>query len=395
MKKMISAVIVIMICAAGIFFAWKAFSPKEVVVLDQTNKTFVVKGDVSIKKAGEGSSWQKMESSAVLEKGDTIETGRDSTVSVVIGPNTEKTIRVGEKTRVEFQGINPTELNVPQGKLLVALKKLEPKSSFTVKTPTAICGAKGTAWFEEVTPDMTRVCVFENAVLGREVNAKGEPKSGKHMVETGTQRIFERNKPVSGPEPIKEGDLAEWKHWDKSVEFLREGKILVNDFNRKENFNNLGGDFGCWNMFYNDPAQYCRDEFTDKERIGDTGYGLKLTYSVNSQFSAYNGFFTKLLDIDISNYRYLVFYIKGDAAAGFTTKIKLELKNRLEIGRMTLEGVTDQWKKRVIPLNSFAGIRDLKEMKEFVMIFSDISVTQKEGVVYIDEIYFSKEEPEN
>ncbi len=393
MKKAIVVLILTVFCVFVISFAWKTFFPKEEAALDQTNNTFVVKGDVNVRKAGADAPWQKMTPSTVLEKGDIVETGKDSAVTVVIGANTEKTVRVGEKSRVEFQGVNPTKLNIPEGKLLVALKKLEPKSSFVVKTPTAICGARGTAWLEEVSPEKTRVSVFESEIFARELNAKGEPKSGEHIINIGIQRILERGKPISEAEPVWESDLAEWKYWDKSVEFLREGKILVNSFDRKENFNNLGGDFGCWNMFYSDPTQSCRDEFSDIEKMGDTGYSLKVIYDVDSQFSAYNGFFTKLMDIDISNYRYLIFYIKGDAAAGFSTRVKLELKNRLEIGRTTLEGITDQWKKMVIPLNRFAGIRELKEMKEFVIIFSDNTVTKKEGAVYLDDIYFAKEEP--
>jgi len=395
MKKVIITLILAAFCIAGILFAWKTFFAKEEVALDQTNNTFVVRGDVNVKKAGADTSWQKMTPSTVLEKGDIVETGKDSAVSVVIGANTEKTIKVGEKSRVEFQRVNPTELNVPNGKLLIALKKLEPKSSFVIKTPTAICGARGTAWLEEVSAEKTRISVFENEIFARELNVKGEPKSGQHIVDAGTQRILEKDKPISEPEPVGEKDLADWKYWDRSVQFLREGKILVNDFNRKENFNNLGGDFGCWNMFYSDPTQFCRDEFSDTERIGDSGYSLKLTYDVESQFSAYNGFFTKLMDIDISNCRYLVLYIKGDAAANFTTKINLELKNRLETGRMPLDGITDQWKKMVIPLNKFSGIRELKEMKEFVIVLNDIGVTQKVGVLYLGSIYFSKDETEN
>ena len=35
-------------------------------------------------------------------------------------------------------------------------------------------------------------------------------------------------------------------------------------------------------------------------------------------------------------------------------------------------------------MNSF------EDMKEFVIVFSDNNVTKKEGVIYIDDIYFSK-----
>lgn len=365
--------------------------PQEKIVFDQTNRTFVVKGDVKVKKAGEG-GWQKMDTATVLEKGDSIESAEDSSADVTIGVNAEKSVRIGQKSRVDVEGVNPTFLNLSKGKVLVALKKLEPKSSFVVKTPTAVCGAQGTAWLEETDGVKTKVCVFESSIYARELTVQGNPKLWKHTVEEGTQRILVKDKPISEPQKIGEDDLSGWKYWDKNVEYLREGKILVNDFDRKENFNNLGGAFGSWVVFYSDLNQHCRDEFSN-ERAGDKGFGLKLDYDVDSPYSAYNGFFTNLMGIDLTGYNYLVFSIKGDKNIGYTTKINVELKNKFQIGKILVTGITDEWHRFVLPLGKFAGLINFNNMKELVIVFSDLNVTKKEGVVYIDDIYFSKDEP--
>lgn len=226
--------------------------------------------------------------------------------------------------------------------------------------------------------------------MGQNSFNTGKPKAEKHTISEGTERVLMKGKPISEAKKINEDDLADWQYWNKNVAFLREGKLLVNDFNKKENINNLNGAFGSWVVFYSDANQHCRDEFTPFEKIGDTGYGLKLDYSVNSPFSAYNGFFTKLMDIDISDYKYLVFYIKGDKRAGFTTRVIAELKNARQTGKMTVDGITDEWKKLTLPLDKFTGITNFKEMKEFVIAFTDLTATKKEGVVYIDDIYFAK-----
>lgn len=368
------------------------FSEKK-ITFDQANRVLLVKGDVRIKKAGAEAAWNKAGSSIVLEKGDTIETSEASAVDIVIGSNTDKSVRLEKNTRVEFESINPTYLNLPKGKVLIALKKLEPRSSFTVKTPSAICGARGTAWMEETSGDKTKVCVFENDIYAREVDDKSNPRARKHTVNEGTQRVLSRAAPISEAKKVGEDDVSDWLYWKKNVSFLREGKILVNDFNKKDNYNNLGGPFGSWNIFYSDPNQYCKDELTGSERTGDSGYALRLNYDVDSPYSAYNGFFTNLMGIDISDYNYLVFYIKGDKAAGFTNTMNVELKNRLQAGKVTIEGITDEWKMIVLPLSRFVGISSFKEMKEFVIVFSDRNVTKKSGVIYIDDIYFVKTEP--
>ncbi len=381
-----------LVTAASILFAWKVLLPKEAIVLDQTNKTLVVKGDVKIKRALAGSAWQKMDTSTILEKGDIVETAKGSTVDIVMGRDTDKTVKIDEKSQLEVQEINPAYLNLSKGKIFVALKKFEPRSSFTVKTPTAICGAQGTAWSETVTDGKTKVCVFESKIFARELDESGRPGFMKHTVNEGTQRTLLKGKPISEPQKLSDADLDEWKYWSKNVEYLRDGKILINDFSRKENFNNLKGPFGSWVVFYSDANQYCRDEFTAFENRGETGYGLKLTYDVDSPFSAYNGFFTNLMGIDLTGYKCFVFYTKGDKRSGFTTRINVELKNKFEIGKLEVTGITDEWQKIVLPLEKFVGLKNLQNMKELVIVFRDLSATKKEGVMYIDDLYFSRNE---
>jgi hypothetical protein len=396
MKKILTisiALVLLLFCAVLLYLVYTMVFPQQKIVYDQTNRTFVVKGDVKVKKAAEDASWQKMTTSTVLEKGDRIETSEDSNVDIVIGSDVDKSIKLGSKTNIEIESVNPTSINCSRGKIIVALKKLEPKSSFTVKTPTAICGAQGTAWLEEVDAIKTKVCVFESSIYAKEVSAQGKPGFIKHKVDEGTQRIFVKDKPISSPVKIPEADTEYWKNWNKNIEYLREGKMLVNDFNKKENFNNLDGPFGSWNVFYSDPNQHCKDEFSATERLGDTGFGLKLDYDVDSPYSAYNGFFTNLMNTDISEYKYLVLSVKGDTNIGFTEKINLELKNQRQIGRYTIQGVSGEWKQFVIPLNRFVGITNFKDMKELVIVFSDLNATKKTGVVYIDDIYFTKTEP--
>ncbi len=321
-----------------------------------------------------------------------METAKGSMVDIIIGKDTDKAVKIDEKSRLEIQEINPAYLNLSKGKILVALKKLEPRSSFIVKTPTAICGAQGTAWSETVIDDKTKVCVFESKIFARGLDENGRAGFRKYTVGEGTQRTLLKGRPISEPQKISDPDLEDWKYWGKNVQYLREGKILINDFNRKESFNNLKGPFGSWVVFYSDANQYCRDEFTAFERMGETGYGLKLTYDVDSPFSAYNGFFTNLTGIDLTGYKYLVFYIKGDKKAGFTTRINVELKNGSETGKLEVNGITDEWQKIVLPLKKFVGLNNLQNMKELVIVFRDLNATKKEGVIYIDDLCFSRNE---
>ncbi len=62
------------------------------------------------------------------------------------------------------------------------------------------------------------------------------------------------------------------------------------------------------------------------------------------------------------------------------------------MGKLEVKGITDEWQKIVLPLKEFVGLSNLQNMKELVIVFSDLNATQKEGIVYIDDIYFSRNE---
>jgi len=164
--------------------------------------------------------------------------------------------------------------------------------------------------------------------------------------------------------------------------------LLVDDFNRGEKPNALGGDYGSWNKDESDPTQGCANSFDKNGAYGGVGYALRLDYDVDSPNPAYNGFWMKLQGTDVSKYKTLVFYAKGDAERGYTDKVKLELKNGKEVGKYTLKGVTDEWQRFSIPLKEFAGLSGFTGMTEFVVVFDDLTSTKKVGTIYLDEISF-------
>ena len=164
--------------------------------------------------------------------------------------------------------------------------------------------------------------------------------------------------------------------------------LLVDDFNRGDKPSALGGDFGGWDKDPNDPTQGCKISFDKANAFGGAGYALKLDYDVDSRNPAYNGFWMKLENADLTPYKKLTFFVKGDQAKGFTNAIKLELKNAKEVGKFTLKGITSQWQQVSIPLKDFAGITNWKGMTELVVVFDDTTSTTKTGTIYLDEIAF-------
>lgn len=168
-------------------------------------------------------------------------------------------------------------------------------------------------------------------------------------------------------------------------------EFLIADFNTGEKPNNIGGDFGAWSKDPTDFTQGCSEAFDSVNRRGTTGFSMKLDYSVDSKNPAYNGFWMFLQNFDASKYDNLAMWVKGDGKLGYTTVFKVELKNgSKQIGRYYVTNITDSWQDIVIPLKDFKGITDFSNLSELVIVFEDRIASNKKGVIYLDDVRFTK-----
>jgi len=166
--------------------------------------------------------------------------------------------------------------------------------------------------------------------------------------------------------------------------------LLIANFDSGRKPSNIGGDFGSWVGDPYDKTQGCVEDFSRHVRRGSKGYALRVNYDVDSPKPAYVGLWFKLNGKDFSGYKKLVFWVKGNKYRGYTKVFKVELKNKKgEVGGYYVSGVEDKWKKVEIPLKDF-HIRDLTCMEELVFVFESDRVTQKEGIIYIDDIYLTR-----
>ncbi len=168
-------------------------------------------------------------------------------------------------------------------------------------------------------------------------------------------------------------------------------EFVIADFNTGEKPNNIGGDFGAWSKDPTDFSQGCSEAFDSVNRRGSTGFAMKLDYSVDSKNPAYNGFWMFLQNFDASKYDNLSIWVKGDGKVGYTTVFKVELKNASkQVGRYYVTNITDAWQDIVIPMKDFKGITDFSNLAELVIVFEDRIASNKKGVIYIDDVRFTK-----
>ena len=170
-------------------------------------------------------------------------------------------------------------------------------------------------------------------------------------------------------------------------------ELVVADFNTGDKPNNIGGDFGSWDKDPEDDTQGTAVSFEPEDALGDpSGYALRLEYDVDSPNPAYNGLWMKHVGEDLSDFNTLNFYVRGDGKAGFSKRMKIELKDQSGKPSPYIDsGITDEWQQFSIPFEKFKRISDWSSMNEFVLVFDDINSRPKAGTIYVDQITVSKE----
>lgn len=175
------------------------------------------------------------------------------------------------------------------------------------------------------------------------------------------------------------------------VLFFTAGAAVSEEVLVAEDFDRDGGVYGTWNRLPGDLEHRCLMSLMQPGQ-GGKGRCIRLSYSIDVGNGAYNGFWLKLGrggGVNLEGYKKIVFWVRGDKDAGYTKRIKLELKSQDEISKMYVEGMKDDWNRIEIELRKFVNIKKWDKMKEFVITFNSLCTAQS-GAVYVDDIYFEK-----
>lgn len=111
-----------------------------------------LEGAVWFRKSGT-TEWKGAEKGMVLLQNDEIKTGDNAKVELLLdtaGETGKLDLSANSQMRFETMGKDPvtedktTLLDLAVGKVLIKAEKLKGNSTFQVKTPTSICGVRGT-----------------------------------------------------------------------------------------------------------------------------------------------------------------------------------------------------------------------------------------------------------
>ena len=186
-----------------------AYAQSRVVVTD-------ISGNPEYSKKG-SSVWTKLEPGAYLYSGYGVKTGASSSVEIAFDEDRGNFVKIEPYTNVILKLENPEKIELIDGEVLALIKSLPKGSSFEIRTPTAVCGARGTGWGAKGNKNETTVSGYENTSYVKGLNKDGSSTKDEDPVNKGFKRNVKKFEKPSGPMKLGSKDYESWNKWKKEI----------------------------------------------------------------------------------------------------------------------------------------------------------------------------------
>ncbi|MGB2705458.1 MAG: FecR domain-containing protein [Candidatus Omnitrophota bacterium] len=189
-------------------------------------KVISVSGSAEYLASGK-TDWEELKVDMLLRSGDSVKTGKDSSVNIAFDGERENVVNIRSSTHVVLVLGEREKIELVDGEVFALIKRLPSGSSFEIRTPTAVCGARGTGWGALVDRLKTIISSYENASY-----AKGIKKDGTLTDETiileGYKAIVKIYGEISKLMKIADKDYEQWNTWkDALIELLSRARAIM------------------------------------------------------------------------------------------------------------------------------------------------------------------------
>jgi len=164
-----------------------------------------IEGDVKITPPGETRPAACLPGTTFGE-GTRITTGEASCAEIAFGLALDQIVKVKEKTEVVVKFDGDDRIYLVDGEIFTLLQNVKKGEAFRVRTPCAVCGARGTGWGTFATQLFTDLLVFDNNVFSQGINRDGTLKEWLAWTKKGFKRRITK---FANPGPLENIDPRE------------------------------------------------------------------------------------------------------------------------------------------------------------------------------------------
>lgn len=169
-----------------------------------------VKGNVSILPKGE-KQWIPGSKGLSIQGGTKIKTSTLSSCEITLDNDRQNVFVVLESSEVIVLLEAEDKMEIIDAHVFARMNSIPEGSTFKVRTPTAVCGIRGTGLGVDADINSMQATTYENTISV--MNNMGEEKS----VEEGFQRVVDKDGSISEPVVADEKNVEKFKSWPVSL----------------------------------------------------------------------------------------------------------------------------------------------------------------------------------
>lgn len=186
-------------------------------------KVISISGDSRYLSSGEA-TWQALEKNKYLYSGDSIKTGSDANVNLAFDNEKMNIVGIEPATYVVLKLEDPEKIELIDGEVFALIKNLPHGSSFEIRTPTAVSGARGTGWGTKANKNETTVSGYEDDSYVKGTNKDGTSKEDEKIIKEKYKRFVKLFKDPSKLIKLTLEELNKWYKWRIALETILSSK---------------------------------------------------------------------------------------------------------------------------------------------------------------------------
>jgi hypothetical protein len=174
-------------------------------------------GTVEVRRDG-SFDYQAAEEGMLLVSGDTIKTGAGASAILGFDEEDRNIVRVEENTTSVIVLKGDEKIELLQGEVFSIIQSLPTGTSFEVRTPTAVAGARGTEWATRYDGQETQVEAYEDMPFVKMIDEKGNLGEEMKVVTGYATRVAK----FAPPARMSEIPAARRQQWQDQRQAMRQ-----------------------------------------------------------------------------------------------------------------------------------------------------------------------------
>jgi hypothetical protein len=158
-------------------------------------------------------NWRPVKLGTELYSGDSIKTHRKATLEIAFDDRRKNIVRIHPNTHVVISLKGNEKIELIDGEVFLLVQKLPWGSKFEIRTPTAICGARGTGSGTKANKSKTIISAYEHTSYAKGMNPDGTPMDDETPVNEGYKTVVKKFQKPSKLQKLGDKENDRWNKW--------------------------------------------------------------------------------------------------------------------------------------------------------------------------------------